>query len=66
MVSWFEQKAVAVLLSLLSSGIRSIHLGSTLPAFLTPNLLAVLVEKFDIKANGEPAADLAGALKQAA
>lgn len=66
MISWFEQKAVAVLLSLLSLGIRGIHLGPTLPAFLTPNLLAILVEKFDIKANGEPAADLAAALKQAA
>jgi hydroxylamine reductase len=66
MVSWFEQKAVAVLLSLLSLGIRGIHLGPTLPAFLTPNLLAILVEKFDIRPNGEPAADLAMALKQAA
>jgi hydroxylamine reductase len=66
MISWFEQKAVAVLLSLLSLGIRGIHLGPTLPAFLTPNLLAILVEKFDIKANGEPAADLAMALNKAA
>ncbi len=66
MISWFEQKAVAVLLTLLSLGIRGIHLGPTLPAFLTPNLLAILVEKFDIKANGEPADDLAMALKKAA
>jgi hydroxylamine reductase len=66
MISWFEQKAVAVLLSLLSLGIRGIHLGPTLPAFLTPTVLAILVEKFDIKANGEPADDLAAALKQAA
>jgi hydroxylamine reductase len=66
MISWFEQKAVAVLLSLLSLGIRGIHLGPTLPAFLTPNLLNILVENFDIKPNGEPAADLAAALKQAA
>ncbi len=66
MISWFEQKAVAVLLSLLSLGIRGIHLGPTLPAFLTPNLLHILVEKFDIKANGKPAEDLAIALKQAA
>ncbi len=65
MVSWFEQKAVAVLLSLLSLGIRGIHLGPTLPAFLTPNLLNILVEKFDIRPNGEPAADLALALKAA-
>jgi len=65
MVSWFEQKAVAVLLSLLSLGIRGIHLGPTLPAFLTPNLLNILVGKFDIRPNGEPAADLALALKAA-
>jgi hydroxylamine reductase len=62
MVSWFEQKAVAVLLSLLALGIRGIHLGPTLPAFLTPNLLAILIDKFEIKANGEPAKDLAMAL----
>ncbi|NOQ36927.1 MAG: hydroxylamine reductase [Methylococcaceae bacterium] len=66
MISWFEQKAVAVLLSLLSLGIRGIHLGPTLPAFITPSVLDILVEKFDIKANGEPAEDLAAALKQAA
>jgi hydroxylamine reductase len=66
MISWFEQKAVAVLLTLLSLGIRGIHLGPTLPAFLTPNLLAILVEKFDIRANGEPADDLAMALNKAA
>lgn len=66
MISWFEQKAVAVLLSLLSLGIRGIHLGPTLPAFLTPTVLAILVENFDIKPNGEPAADLAAALQQAA
>ncbi len=63
MVSWFEQKAVAVLLSLLSLGIRGIHLGPTLPTFLTPNLLNILVEKFDIRPNGMPAADLADALR---
>lgn len=66
MISWFEQKAVAVLLSLLSLGIRGIHLGPTLPAFLTPNLLNILVKNFDIRPNGEPAADLAMALQQAA
>lgn len=62
MISWFEQKAVAVLLSLLSLGIRGIHLGPTLPAFLTPDVLSILVDKFDIKANGSPADDLAQAL----
>ncbi len=66
MISWFEQKAVAVLLTLLSLGIRGIHLGPTLPAFLTPNLLAILVDKFDIRANGKAAEDIAAALNQAA
>ncbi len=66
MISWFEQKAVAVLLTLLSLGIRGIHLGPTLPAFLTPNLLAILVEKFAIKANGNAADDIAAALNKAA
>ena len=67
MISWFEQKAVAVLLSLLSLGIKGIHLGPTLPGFLTPNLLQVLVDTFDIKPNGDPTEDLAKALgKEAA
>jgi len=48
-ISWFEQKAVAVLLTLLHLGIKGIRLGPTLPTFLTPNVLNVLVEKFDIK-----------------
>ncbi len=66
MISWFEQKAVAVLLTLLSLGIKGIHLGPTLPAFLTPNLLNILVENFDIKANGNPADDVAAALHKVA
>jgi hydroxylamine reductase len=66
MVSWFEQKATAVLLSLLALGIKGIHLGPTLPAFLTPTLLAVLQEKFDLRANGDAAANVARALGQAA
>ena len=48
-VSWFEQKAVAVLLTLLHLGIKDFRLGPTLPAFITPNVLNVLVEKFNIK-----------------
>jgi len=48
-LSWFEQKAVAVLLTLLSLGVKNIRLGPVLPAFLTPEALAVLVEKFAIK-----------------
>ncbi len=59
-LSWYEQKAVAVLLSLLSLGITDMRLGPTLPAFITPNVLAVLVENFNIKPIGESAAaDLA-------
>jgi hydroxylamine reductase len=65
-ISWFEQKAVAVLLSLLSLGIRGIRLGPSLPAFLTPPVLAKLVETFDIKPIGDPAADVAAALAKAA
>jgi hydroxylamine reductase len=47
-IAWYEQKAVIVLLALLSLGIKNIHLGSTLPAFLSPNVVNVLVEKFGI------------------
>ena len=61
-VSWFEQKAAAVLLTLLSLGIRNIRLGPTLPAFLTPAVVDILVEKFALKANGDPAEDLAAAM----
>jgi hydroxylamine reductase len=48
-LSWYEQKAVAILLSLLHLGIKDIRLGPSLPAFITPNILNVLVENFDIK-----------------
>jgi hydroxylamine reductase len=47
-LSWYEQKAVAVLLSLLSLGITNIRIGPSLPAFITPNVLNVLVEKFNL------------------
>ena len=47
-IAWYEQKAVIVLLALLSLGIKNIHLGPTLPAFLSPNVVNVLVEKFGI------------------
>jgi hydroxylamine reductase len=50
-IAWYEQKAVLVLLSLLSLGIKNIMLGPTLPAFVSPNVLKVLVEKFNIKPN---------------
>ena len=48
-ISWFEQKAVCVLLALLHLGVKDIRLGPKLPAFITPDVLQVLVEKFDIK-----------------
>jgi hydroxylamine reductase len=65
-ISWFEQKAVAVLLTLLALGVRNIRLGPTLPAFLTSNLLGILVEKFGIQPITTPQADLAAALRRAA
>jgi hydroxylamine reductase len=64
-VSWFEQKAAAVLLTLLSLGIRNIRLGPTLPAFLTPAVVDILVEKFALKPNGDPVEDLAAAMSGA-
>jgi len=51
-IAWYEQKAVAVLLALLSLGVKGIRLGPTLPGFLSPNVAQVLVDKFDIKPIG--------------
>lgn len=48
-IAWYEQKAVIVLLALLSLGIKNIHLGPTLPAFLSPNVKQVIVDKFSLK-----------------
>jgi len=62
-ISWYEQKAVAVLLTLLYLGIKDIRLGPSLPAFITPNVLNVLVEKFNIMPIGTAEADLAAILK---
>ena len=61
-LSWYEQKAVAVLLSLLYLGIKNIRLGPSLPAFVTPSVLGVLVEKFAIKPITTADADLAAML----
>ncbi|MCB9834198.1 MAG: hydroxylamine reductase [Planctomycetes bacterium] len=62
-LSWFEQKAVAVLLSLLSLGVKGIRIGPKAPAWITPNVMAVLKEKFDLDIVGNDArADLALAL----
>ena len=57
-LSWYEQKAVAILLTLLSLGIKNIRLGPSLPAFITPNVLSFLVENFGIKAITTPDEDL--------
>ena len=57
-IGWYEQKAVAVLLALLHLGVKGIRLGPTLPAFISPTVLNVLVENFDIKPTGEVAADI--------
>jgi len=57
-LSWYEQKACAILLTLLSLGIRNIKLGPSLPAFISPNVLKVLVEKFNIAPISTPDADL--------
>ncbi|MFA4844905.1 MAG: hydroxylamine reductase [Candidatus Margulisiibacteriota bacterium] len=58
-LGWYEQKAVIVLLALLYLGVKNIRLGPTVPAFLSPNVVRVLVEKFAIKPTGEVKADLA-------
>jgi len=57
-IGWYEQKAVAVLLALLFLGVKGIRLGPTLPAFLSPTVAKVLVEKFGIKPIGEVQADV--------
>ena len=57
-LSWYEQKAVTILLSLLYLGIKDIRLGPTLPAFLTPAALEILVDKFNIMPTTTPEDDL--------
>jgi len=56
-VSWFEQKAVAVLLTLLALGVKGITIGPTAPAFVSPNVFKVLQEKFDLRLTGKNAGD---------
>jgi len=58
-IGWYEQKAVAVLLALLHLGVKGIRLGPTLPAFVSPTVLNVLVENFDIKPIGTVEDDIA-------
>ena len=57
-ISWYEQKAVAILLTLLHLGIKKIKLGPSLPAFVSPNVLKFLVEQFSISPISTPEADL--------
>ena len=64
-ISWFEQKAAAVLLTLLALNVKGIRLGPTLPAFLTPAVVNTLVETFDVCTITTPEADLAESLKLA-
>ena len=61
-LSWYEQKAVAILLTLLSLGIKNIRIGPSLPAFLTPNVLKVLVDNYNITPITTPDADLTAIL----
>jgi hydroxylamine reductase len=57
-LSWYEQKAVAILLTLLYLGMKKMYLGPSLPAFITPNILKVLIDKFDIRPITSPDEDL--------
>ena len=57
-IAWYEQKAVIVLLALLYLGVKNIHLGPTLPAFFSPNVAAVLVDKFGIAGIGTVGEDI--------
>lgn len=63
-LSWYEQKAVADLLALLSLGVKGIYLGPSLPAFISPNVLQYLSDTFDLKANSIAEDDLMASLKQ--
>ena len=61
-LSWYEQKAVSILLTLLYLGIKNIRIGPTLPAFITPTVLGVLQEKFNLMPITTPQQDLAAVL----
>ena len=63
-LSWYEQKAVAILLTLLHLGVKNIKIGPSLPAFVSPNVLKVLVENFNIQPISTPDADLKAALSR--
>ena len=57
-IAWYEQKAALILLSLLALGIRNIHLGPTLPAFVSPTVLKLLVDKFNLQQTTTVESDL--------
>ena len=61
-LSWYEQKAVCILLTLLYLGIRDIRLGPTLPAFVSPGVLKFLIDNYNIKPISTPEEDLAAIL----
>ena len=61
-LSWFEQKAIVILLTLFSLGVKGIYTGPTLPAFLTNDLLTIISEKFDMKPITTAQSDLASIL----
>jgi len=63
-LSWYEQKAVSILLTLLSLGIKNIYIGPSLPAFISPNILNFLVENFSLTPISTPEADLKKILKK--
>lgn len=58
-LSWFEQKAIVILLTLLALGVKNVYTGPTLPAFLTPNLVNIIVDKFALRPTGDAKKDLA-------
>jgi hydroxylamine reductase len=64
-IAWYEQKAVLVLLALLSLGVKGIRLGPTLPAFLSPNVRDFLVQTFDIKPIADVEPDVAAMMSGA-
>ena len=63
-LSWYEQKAVSILLTLLSLGIKNIYIGPTIPAFLSQNVLNLLVDQFALTPISTPEEDLKKILKQ--
>ena len=65
-LSWYEQKAVSILLTLLSLGVKNIHLGPSLPAFVSPNVLQVLVDNFNVTPISNVDADMSAILGEAA